>query len=237
MATTYRTYSQTFFNALDRKLEPPVKAHLKNVYSTLALAACAAGAGGYLHLFSNMGGTLAILGSIGCALLLYTTPDNGKNTNTRLSYLLGFAGCTGMLMGPLLEVALYMNPVFIPTAFVFTFLVFASFTLCSIFSNHAKWIFMGGSLLSMLNILLFTSLINLFIGSYFIFQAQLYLGIALLCAFIMYDTAVIIQKRRMGDTDYISHSMVLFIDAVDLFQKLLTVLLAKDRRERNRRSS
>lgn len=237
---TFQRYSDQFVRSLNQKLEPPVKSHLKNVYSTLALATLAAGVGSYIHLFTDImsGGLsfLGVLGTIGFVIALYVTPDHEKNHQKRLSYLMGFAGCTGLTLGPMLEMAIYINPNMIPVAFISTCLVFGSFSLSSIFSNHSKWIYMGGTLLSMMSLLLFSSLINLFIGSYYLFQLQLFLGVIILCAFVMYDTATIIEKRRMGDTDYILHSLLLFSDFAQIFQKLLAIMIQKERnRNRNRR--
>lgn len=236
MATSFMNrHVNDFFTTLDRKLEPPVKSHLKEVYTTLALATFVASIGSYVHLFTDImsGGTMASLGALGFGLALTFTPDNGKNTSTRLNYLLGFAGCTGLALGPLLEIAMYLNPRIVPMSLISTCLVFASFSLSSIFSTHHKWLYFGGGLMSLLTVMLFTSIINLFIGSYFLFQAQLYLGLIVFCIFIMYDTAVIIEKRRMGDTDHIKHAMMLFIDLVDLFRTLVIILTQKERNSNN----
>ena len=46
--------------------------------------------------------------------------------------------------------------------------------------------------------------------------------------FIMYDTALIIEKRRMGETDLIMHSVLLFIDFIDVFRHLLIILTQKE---------
>ena len=129
MGLNFQKHADVFFKALDQKLEPPVKSHLKQVYSTLALATFAAGVGSYIHLFTNLlsGGFLSTLGAIGFCIALSVTPDDGKNTQKRMSYLMGFAGCTGLAMGPLLEMAMYLNPRIIPLSLISTCLVFGSF--------------------------------------------------------------------------------------------------------------
>lgn len=238
MATTFKRHANNFKRTLDQKLEHPVKVHLKQVYSTLALATFAAGVGSYLHLFTNIlsGGFLAAIGAMGFGLMLTATQDDGKNTQKRLSYLLGFAACTGLVLGPLMESAMYLNPRIIPFSLLSTCLVFGSFSLSAIFSNHGKWLYMGGGLLSLLSVMLFTSIINIFIGSYYLFQAQLYLGLVVFCLFIMYDTASIIERRRAGETDHIKHAMFLFVDAVDIFRTLMVLLMQKERSERNNRN-
>ena len=36
------------------------------------------------------------------------------------------------------------------------------------------------------------------------FDITLYLGLAVMCGFVLYDTQLIIEKRRRGDTDYLT---------------------------------
>ena len=241
MATQFMSrHVEDFFRSLDRKLEPPVKTHLNKVYSTLSLALFAAACGSYVHLYTDLlsGGFMATLGAIGFAVALTMTPDSGKNNQKRLYYLLGFAGCTGLCLGPLMDMAMHLNPRIIPMSLLSTCLVFGSFSLSSIFSSHNKWLYLGGGLMSMLSVMTFVSLINLFIGSYYLFQAQLYLGLVVFCVFVMYDTALIIEKRRMGDTDHIKHAMLLFTDFVELFRTILVILMQKERnRSESNRSS
>merc|ERR1712013_289859 len=48
---------------------------------------------------------------------------------------------------------------------------------------------------------------------------------------IMFDTQVIIRKARNGDKDFIAHSLDLFIDFVQIFRKVLILLMQKDERD------
>lgn len=195
------------------------------------MATFVAALGSYVHLFTDImsGGFMAALGALGFGLAITMTPNEAKNNQKRMYYLMGFAGCTGLALGPLLEIAMYMNPRIIPMSLVSTCLVFASFSLSSIFSTHNKWLYLGGGLMSILSVMMFVSIINLFIGSYFLFQAQLYLGLIVFCVFVMYDTAVIIEKCRMGDNDHIKHAMLLFTDLVELFRTIMAILIQKER--------
>ncbi|CAG2181083.1 unnamed protein product, partial [Oppiella nova] len=88
----------SFFNSLNRKIEPQVQSHLKDVYSSMSIALLSASIGGYIHLFTNIlqGGILSSLVAIGFVIALYSTPDNGKNRSTRLWYLIGFAFASGL---------------------------------------------------------------------------------------------------------------------------------------------
>lgn len=60
-------------------------------------------------------------------------------------------------------------------------------------------------------------------------QAHLYLGLFVMCGFILYDTQIIMEKRRAGSTDCIKHSLDLFFDLASIFRRLLIILSQKVR--------
>jgi len=225
---------ENFLNSFNTKFEAPVRSHLKNVYATLTMSVLAASAGAYVHLFTGLlqgGGILFSLAALGLALGLFMTPDNGKNRSTRLAMLLGFAGLTGLGMGPLLSMAIRMNPTIVPSALMLTTAIFACFTGAALFAPDGKYLYLGGSLLSGLSTLAFLGFMNIFFRSQLLFQAHLYIGLAIFCGFIMFDTQVIIRKARNGDRDFIAHSLDLFIDFVQIFRKVLILLMQKDERD------
>lgn len=210
--------------------EPSVRQHLKNVYACLTASTLAAAFGAYAHLYTNtlQAGFLTTFGAIGLFIALMATPDeNGKNLHLRLGYLLGFTFLSGVGMGPLLEHVIMVDPSIVVTALVSTALVFVSFTICSLLSERGKWLYLGSILMSYINVMLLLSLANLFFGFTIVFQAQLYLGLAAMCGFVLYDTQIIIEKRRMGSTDFVSHSLDLFIDFIGIFKRLLIILTQK----------
>jgi FtsH-binding integral membrane protein len=129
-----------------------------------------------------------------------------------------------MGMGPLLDVVIDVNPSIIVTALLGTAVIFSSFSLSAIFAERGSWLFLGGTLITVLNSLVLLSLANLFLGSYLIFQAHLYLGLLLMSGFILYDTQLIIEKRRNGDRDFVTHSLDLFIDFIGIFRRLVIIL-------------
>jgi FtsH-binding integral membrane protein len=49
----------------------------------------------------------------------------------------------------------------------------------------------------------------------------------LFCGFIVWDTQMIIEKKRRGDGDYIGHSVELFIDFIQVFRKIVIILTSK----------
>lgn len=48
-----------------------------------------------------------------------------------------------------------------------------------------------------------------------------------MCGFVLFDTQLIIEKRRMGSKDFVQHALELFIDFIGLFRRLLIILTQK----------
>nr|KAF6370873.1 transmembrane BAX inhibitor motif containing 6 [Myotis myotis] len=86
-----------------------------------------------------------------------------------------------------------------------------------------------GILMSAMSLMLLSSLGNLFFGSVWLFQANLYLGLMVMCGFVLFDTQLIIEKAENGDKDYIWHCVDLFLDFVTLFRKLMMILAMNEK--------
>lgn len=229
----------SFINSFENRLEPPVRQHLKNVYACLTMSTMAAAVGASVHLFTDIlkGGFISAIGAlIFFALLMSTPDDDGKKLQLRVGYLLGFAGMSGVGLGPLLEHVILIDPSIIITALIGTSLVFVSFSICSMLAERGSWLYLGGTLLTMLNTLLIMALANIFFGSTILYQANLYLGLLVMCGFVLYDTQLIIEKRRNGNKDFITHSLDLFVDFIGIFRRLLVILTNKEESQRKRRN-
>lgn len=227
-----------FFNSFNTKFEPHVRTHLKNVYASLTMTVLASTAGAYVHLCTDLlsgGGILYSLLAAGLAIGLFMTPDNGKNRGTRMAMLLGFGFLTGLGMGPLLQMAIAMNPSIVPTALLVTSTVFACFSGASLMAPDGKYLYLAGMLSSGLSTLIWLGFINIFFRSQLLFQAHIWIGLAVFCGFIMFDTQLIIRKARNGDRDFIAHSLDLFIDFVQVFRKVLILLMQKEDRDNKKK--
>lgn len=229
---------ERFVTGLTDKLEPPVRQHLKNVYATVTIATLCAAVGGYCHLYSSFfgAGILSMFGSIASLIALYAIPHDGKNQGQRLAILGVFGFLSGCNLGPLLEVAIAVNPALIVEALLGTSVVFACFSLAALYAPRGQYLYLGGTLLSVLSTLCVLSIVNLFIGSVLLYKAYLYISLAVMCGFVMFDTQLIIEKRRLGNTDYVSHGLELFIDFLSMFRKILILLTEKEsQNKRNRK--
>jgi len=225
-----------FANTLDHKLSPPVKSHLKNVYSTLTATVLSASLGAYLHLYTDLQSILGpwtqLLITLGLVLALVFTPDNGKNRNQRLGYLLGIGFFSGFSMGPLIEMTLFIDPKILPTALFSTVFIFGCFTLSAIFSDRRQHLYLAGIASSAFSILFYLAITNIFLNSFLIYKAYIYIYFGLMCVLVILDTVRIIELRNRGDTDHIMHACMLFQDLIQIFRYLLIILTEKERSER-----
>ncbi|KAK7075073.1 Bax inhibitor 1 [Halocaridina rubra] len=226
-----------FARGLTDNLEPSVRKHLKNVYATFTLGTMAGAAGGYAHMFSTLigAGLMTGLGAIGFLLWLMATPYDGKNQAKRLALFGSFAFLSGCNLGPLLDMAVRVNPALILQALLGTSVVFACFSLAALYAPRGHYLFLGGTLMSALSTLFWLSMMNVFFGSRLLFQVNLYVGLAVMCGFIIFDTQSIVEKARRGDKDYVMHSVELFIDFIAVFKRLLIILTDKEAQSKRKR--
>lgn len=117
--------------------------------------------------------------------------------------------------------------VFFVLYFTGTTVVFVSFSLSALFAPRGQWLYLGGTLISLSNVAILMILSNIFLRSVLIYQAQLYLGLFLMCGFIIFDTQLIVEKFHMGNKDFIAHALELFIDFFRVFRYLVEILTIK----------
>uniref|UniRef100_A0A8D0HLW9 Transmembrane BAX inhibitor motif containing 6 n=1 Tax=Sphenodon punctatus TaxID=8508 RepID=A0A8D0HLW9_SPHPU len=200
--------------------------HLKMVYASFALCMFLAATGAYVNVVTQLVqfGLMTGLGALGLMIWLMSTPHSQETEQKRLGMLAGFAFLTGVNLGPLLEMCININPSIIPTAFLGTAVIFTCFSLSALYARRRAYLYLGGFLLSGLFLMLFFSLINIFLGSTMLFTANLYLGLMVMCGFVLFDTQLIIEKAECGDKDYIWHCVDLFLDFVNIFRELMVIL-------------
>lgn len=73
-------------------------------------------------------------------------------------------------MGPLLDMAVQINPQIIVSALVGTSVVFGCFSVAALTAERGRWLYLGGTLMTLLSTMLMLSLANLLFGSRLIFQ-------------------------------------------------------------------
>ncbi|XP_015963644.1 bax inhibitor 1 [Arachis duranensis] len=214
-----------------RQISPVVQNHLKLVYITLCCAVVAAAVGAYLHVLWNIGGFLTSAGCMGTMIWLLSTPPSEEQK--RVSLLLASALFQGASIGPLIDLAIEVDPSIIFTAFVATSLAFACFSGAALVARRREYLYLGGLASSGLSILLWLHFASsIFGGSLALFKFELYFGLLVFVGYIVVDTQEIVERAHSGDLDYVKHALTLFTDLAAIFVRIL-IILVKNSAERN----
>ncbi|XP_064547544.1 bax inhibitor 1 isoform X1 [Drosophila montana] len=227
---------QRFMNGIGERYEPFIRQHLSKVYMVLASTTAASAIGALLQMRGTIDlGILAAIASLVLVLGLHFYKDDGKNYYTRLGMLYAFGFCSGQTLGPLLDYICSINPAIILTALTGTFVTFGSLSLAALLAEQGKYLYLGGMLVSVINCMALLSLFNMIFKSYFVQITQLYVGVFVMAAFIVYDTQNIVDKCRMGNRDVVQHALDLFFDVLSMFRRLLIILTQKEEQKQNDR--
>ncbi len=199
---------------------------LRNTYWLLAMSLIPTVLGAWVGVASGI--TLALRGGLGLIVFLvgafgfiYAIEKN-KNSAAGVPILLGFTFFMGLMMSRLIAMTLGFSngPQLIMTAFAGTAGVFfAMATLASVIkrdiSGLGQWLYVG------VIVLIIGGIINVFIGSTPAMLAMSMASIAIFSAFMVYDIKRIIDG---GQTNYITATLELYLDVVNVFQSLLILL-------------
>lgn len=214
-----------------RQISPAVQSHLKLVYLSLCCALVASAAGAYLHLLLNIGGLLTTFACIGSILwLLYTPPYEEQK---RFGLFMAAALFEGAAIGPLIEMAIKVDPSILISAFVGSALAFACFSGAAMLARRREYLYLGGLLSSGLSMLMWLQFASaIFGGSAAMFKFEIYFGLLLFIGYVVVDTQEIIEQAHHGDLDYVRHALNLFTDFVAVFVRILIIML-KNSAEKN----
>ncbi|KAI9087061.1 hypothetical protein K1719_031022 [Acacia pycnantha] len=214
-----------------REISPVVQNHIKQVYLALSCAVVAAAFGAYLHVLWNIGGFLTTVASLGSIIWLLSTPPYEEKK--RVSLLLASSLFQGASIGPLIDLAIHVDPSLIVTAFVGTSLAFASFSAAALVARRREYLYLGGLLSSGLSILMWLHFASfIFGGAAAFFKFELYFGLLVFVGYIVFDTQEIIERAHLGDLDYVKHALTLFTDFAAIFVRILIIVL-KNSAEKN----
>ena len=170
-----------------------------------------------------------ILCLLGIMISIACIPKQRFLTRIGLSMLFGLF--QGIIIGPMINEAIDVDPNIVRYAFILTLCVFLSFSMAAMITKNKKYLYLGSMLNSFCLFLLF---MNIFPTS-FGYQLSLYGGLIMFIGYVFYDTQVIIkrvEKYGLENTDFVSDAITLYIDFVAIFIRILIIILrAKERRD------
>ena len=199
---------------------------LRNTYLLLALSMVPTVLGAWVGvatgITASLNGVLGLVVFLGGAFGFIYAIEKTKNSAAGVPVLLGFTFFMGLMLSRLIAMTLgFKNGAeLIMTAFGGTagvFMVMASLAtvIKRDLSGMGKWLFVGTI------VLLVGGVINVFVGSSAGMMAMSVAAIGIFSAYMLYDIKQIIDG---GETNYISATLALYLDIINVFQSLLALL-------------
>ena len=171
-----------------------------------------------LALSGGLGLVVFLVGAFGFIYAIERT----KNSAIGVPVLLGFTFFMGIMLSRMIAMVLgfkngteLVMVAFGGTAGVFFLMASLSTIIKRELSGLGKWLYVGAI------VLMVGSLINIFVGSSAGMMAISMLSIAIFSAYMLYDIKSIIDG---GETNYISATLSLYLDIINVFQSLLALL-------------
>ena len=199
---------------------------LRNTYWLLALSLVPTVLGAWLGVTTgitrSLSGGLGMMVFLGGAFGFIFAIEKTKNSAAGVPVLLGFTFFMGLMLSRMIAMVLgFKNgPDLIMTAFGGTAGVF--FVMASLSSvikrsleGMGKWLFVGALAIMV------GGMINVFVGSTAGMMAISVAAIGVFSAYMLYDLKRIVDG---GETNYISATLALYLDIINVFQSLLALL-------------
>ncbi len=199
---------------------------LRNTYWLLAVSLVPTILGAWLGVATgitrSLGGGLGLVVFLGGAFGFMYAIEKTKNSGAGVPVLLGFTFFMGLMLSRMISMVLgFKNgPDLIMTAFggtagVFFVMASLSSVIKRDLSGMGKWLFVGAMAV------MIGGIINVFVGSTAAMMAISVAVIGIFSAYMLYDLKRIVDG---GETNYISATLALYLDIMNVFQALLALL-------------
>ena len=194
---------------------------IKKVYSLLAMSMGTAAVGAYLGsgpLLLLVAPNMMLFFILQFALIIFASFAS-RRPGLNMVALFSFTTVSGLTLGPLLY---QVGPSIAAEAFALTAITFAGLSLYVVYSRK-DFSFMYGFLMTGLIVVIVGGLLNMFfIQSGMMHFVMSGASVLLFSGFILYDTSNIL--RYYGTDEYVSATLALYLDILNLFVALLSIL-------------
>lgn len=199
---------------------------LKNTYWLLALTMLPTVFGAWVGVSTGL--SYALSGGLGLIVFLagafgfVYAIEKTKHSSKGIAVLLGFTFFMGLMLSRMIAMVLgfkngseLVMTAFGGTAGVFFVMASLATVIKRDLSGMANWLFVG------VIVLMVGSIINIFVGSSVGMMVISMLGIGLFSAYMLYDIKQVVDG---GETNYISATLAIYMDLINVFQSLLALL-------------
>lgn len=214
-------------------LTPGAVAHVRKVYTTLTLSTGVASVGAVGGMTLAVSPLVPGLGALVPLFGLYMMQPTAENKAMRYGLMYGFAGLSGMSMGPLIAVATMTNPMLVPMALGATGVMFGGATVAAMFASNGSMLRYGAPLAGCTLAMVACSFGAMFVEPTsmlypVLHSVYMYGGLMLGTAWISYDTQRMIQDYKDGNEDVPTSVVNMFINLKMIFTRLLFIFSGQD---------
>jgi modulator of FtsH protease len=199
---------------------------LRNTYWLLALSLIPTVLGAWMGvatgITSGLSGGIGLMVFLGGAFGFIFAIEKTKNSAAGVPVLLAFTFFMGLMLSRLIAMVLgfkngseLIMTAFGGTAGVFFVMASLSSVIKRSLEGMGKWLFVGAIAI------LVGGIINVFVGSTAAMMAISVAAIGVFSAYMLYDLKRIVDG---GETNYISATLALYLDIMNVFQSLLALL-------------
>ncbi len=199
---------------------------LRNTYWLLALSLLPTVLGAWIGvatgITAGLTGFVGLIVFLGGAFGFIYAIEKTKNSAAGVPVLLAFTFFMGLMLSRLIAMVLgfkngadLVMTAFAGTAGVFFVMASLATVIKRDLSGMGKWLFVGAI------VLMVGGIINVFVGSSTGMIVISMLAIGIFSAYMLYDIKQIIDG---GETNYISATLALYLDILNVFQSLLALL-------------
>ncbi len=199
---------------------------LRNTYWLMALSLVPTVVGAWLGvatgITASLTGVLGLVVFLGGAFGFIYAIEKTKNSAAGVPVLLAFTFFMGLMLSRMIATILgfkngseLIMTAFGGTAGVFFVMASLSSVIKRSLEGMGKWLFVGAMAI------MIGGIINVFVGSTAGMMAISVAAIGVFSAYMLYDLKRIVDG---GETNYISATLALFLDCMNVFQSLLALL-------------
>ena len=199
---------------------------LRNTYWLLALSMLPTVLGAWLGVSTgitqSLSGGMGLVVFLGGAFAFMFAIEKTKNSAAGVPVLLAFTFFMGLMLSRMIAMVLgfkngadLVMTAFAGTAGVFFVMASLATVIKRDLSGMGKWLFVGAL------VLMVGGIVNIFVGSTAGMMALSVAAIGIFSAYMLYDLKQILDG---GETNYISATLMLYMDLFNVFQSLLALL-------------
>lgn len=222
MSNRFPSVSDTYAYGLSSTTRNSV---LRNTYWLLALSLIPTVLGAWVGVASgitqSLNGIMGVVVFLAGAFGFIYAIEKNKNSAAGVPILLGFTFFMGLMLSRMIAYVLgfkngseLIMTAFAGTAGVFSVMAVLSTVIKRDLSGMGKWL-MVGTLAVIVG-----GIINVFVGSTAGMMVLSVLSIGIFSAYMLYDLKQIVDG---GETNYISATLALYLDIINVFQSLLSI--------------